>query len=158
MDADMKRMMAEMNASIQGLAAQTQASIQALATQTQASIQALAMQTEASIQGLTTEMRTSIKGLEGGFDGLEGRFDSMENRLDRKFNRLAMDFVLSEKRQEAKLDAAVADMKGIYNHAAWAADSARASSEKVISHGPMLTDHEDRIRALEGKRKTPPIV
>ncbi len=47
-------------------------------------------------------------------------------------------------------------MEGIYRHAAWAADSAKVSSDKALTHGPMLIDHEDRIRALEGKRKTPP--
>lgn len=49
-------------------------------------------------------------------------------------------------------------MKGIYNHAAWAADAAKVSADKAVSHGPMLVDHEDRIRALEGKRKSPPSV
>lgn len=127
MDTDMKQMMTEMNASIQGLAAEMRA----------------------SIQGLAAETRDSTQGL-------AQRFEGMENRLDRKFNRLAMDFVLSEKRYEAKLDAAVADMKGIYNNAAWAADSAKVSLDKAITHGPMLVDHEDRIRALEGKRKSPP--
>jgi hypothetical protein len=119
MDADMKRMMAEM---------------------------------QASIQGLSTEMRASMKGLEQRFDGLEGRFD----RLEKKFKGLSMEFFRLEHKMDVKFDKAVADMKGIYNQTAWAADSAKISSDKAIAHGAMLIDHEDRIRALEGKRKTPP--
>ena len=129
MDLDMKQvlqMMGEMNASLQRL------------TQ--------------SVDGLGER----FDGLEGRFDGLEKRFDGLENRLDRKSNRLAMDFVLSEDRLKAKFDAAVEEMKGIYNKTAWAADSAKVSKDKAIAHGPMLLDHEDRIRALEGKRKTRP--
>lgn len=98
---------------------------------------------------MMTEMHASIQGLAQRFDGLE-------SRLERKFNRLSLEFIRLEQKMDVKFDAAVADMKGIYNKPAWAMEAAKVSADKVITHGPMLVDHEDRIRALEGKRKTPP--
>lgn len=113
----------------------------------------------ASIQGLAVELRSSIKGLEGRFDGLEKRFDGLEGRfggLERKFERLTMDYLRAHHDLRKDFRDHADEMKGLYNNTAWAMESARASAGKVLAHGPILADHEDRIRALEGKRKTRP--
>ncbi len=116
-------------------------------------------QMHASMQGLVMSVDALGKrfdGLEMRFDGLEKRFEASENRLNGKIDKLAMEFIRCEDRLTKRIQASVEKNEGLCRHAATAAVSAEVSANKVITHGPMLIDHEDRIRSLEGKRKAPP--
>ena len=100
------------------------------------------------------EMRSSMQEMGSSMQEMRS---SMQG-LGKRFDGLAIEFLRSENRLKTKFEDFTEEMKGIYRHTAAAAEDARSSANKVYSHGAQLVDHEDRIRILEGKRKSPPSV
>lgn len=100
------------------------------------------------------EMRSSMQEMGSSMQEIRS---SMQG-LGKRFDGLAIEFIRSENRMKTKFEDFTEEMKGIYRHTAAAAEDARSSANKVYSHGSQLVDHEDRIRSLEGKRKSPPAV
>lgn len=163
MGPDMERQVSEMSATIKALTAEMRGSIGALTAEMRGSIGALTVEMRGStaalkdeIGSVRVEMRDSIAGIKGDVSAFRAEVRDSAQRLDRKMDRLSIEFLNHKLEMNEKHEAFADEMKGIYRSAAWAAEAARASADKVFTHGAQLVDHEDRLRALEGKRKAPP--